>query len=1048
MRLVTSSARLWCRRGLFVIAATVLLFFSFPKSASAQTFPIIAKYIGATQLKLDWDSDHPLGCEDGVQCDPADPLSYVLDVNTLEQRDVLTFSDVGYNIAIINWSSPLEVGHTYRVQMHGPAGHYRISQDFVYTGSASTNAPDGAVAINQLNISNNTNPVLSLFVPALPPIDSNCSLNGAYDLSVDMYVNGALKQTISGNCAFGSTSPDSLSFYTNDLFGNGNYRFVVHSASTGNIWYSNESSYVAPIPPPPGPFAVSNVTLNHSTGHYSFDYSGYAGGNITGESVAVHADNENWGFNHQPATCTGGATGAGSCSGIFNYGGQGTFSCADTVYVQIYGYHSGGVVHGLPNPDASCAPSPPPPPTSSPVSIPGCTIAMSPAPSVNMPEFYTGTLSFTNDTDNQQVKDITVAVYQNSDISYLTNNGWSIVNTGQGGNYFKRLHTDTNPIAPHTTQDFALNFGTTGADLLTIQAGNTGPDSTQVCGLAGIQFSALNAAPSTHFTASNPTVNHTTGDFSFDYSGYTGGGILAVSLSNDVAATSYNWPAGQIGYGPLSCTNTHCSGSPTHSTGVISCSDSLIFGIFDGSHVYYSNGLTVSDIDPSCTVNQPPAVSFTTGATTINEGDAFTGSGSFTDPDSTTWAATVDYGDGSGAQLLPLSPEKTFTLNHVYVDNGSYVITVSITDNQGDVGISTGSGSSIVVNNPAPVVPPITPPSNVGQDSPAVINVTFSDYGNQSHTATVNWGDGSGNQSVPVSGNDFSSGHNYQSPGTYTVTVVVVDSQGATTTQTLTITVLNVVPVVGTVSFPSTVAVSNSVPLSATFTDQGVIDTHTATINWGDGHTTNGVVSESHGSGSVSGSHAYAAPGSYTVTVSVADNDGGVGQATASTVAINQISALSPAGVWIGLKNSDDVGTKFDVKVEAFKGNTLVASGELDSFAGGSSGFNNAHLATIPFNSFSSVDLPTGSVLSVTVSVRNACVGSGHNSGVARLWFDDSTANSGFGATIAGSSSTYYLRDASALATTVGSGPKKTIDVQAGAKCSSFKPFATWSATL
>jgi len=582
-------------------------------------------------------------------------------------------------------------------------------------------------------------------------------------------------------------------------------------------------------------------------------------------------------------------------------------------------------------------------PAASPVSIPGCTVKMSPAPQVNTPESYTGSLSISNDTDNQPLKDLTIAVYPDSNFSYLTNNGWSIVDTGQPGSYFKRLHTDTNPIAPHTTQDFALSYGTSGANQLTIQAGNTGPDSTQVCGLAGIQFTALNVGPAP---------------------------------------------------------------------------------------------------------NQAPAVSFTASATTVNEGDTFTANGSFSDPDSTSWIATVDYGDGSGTQQVILSPNKTFSLSHVYVDNGSYVITVSITDDGGQVGISTGSGGGVVVNNPAPVVPPITAPSNASQDSPTVIDVPFSDYGNQGHTATVNWGDGSGDQSVPVSGNDFSSGHSYQNPGTYTVTVTVTDSQGATTTQTLTITVLNVAPTVGTINFPSSVAVNSANPLSVNFTDPGTIDTHTAAINWGDGNTTTGVVTESHGSGSVSGNHTYTTPGSYTVTVTVTDNNNGAGSKTTSTTAVNQLSALNPAGVWIGLKNSDDVGTKFDLKVEAYSDNTLVASGELDSFAGGSSGFNNAHLATIPFNSFSPINLPSGSVVNFTVSVRNACVGSGHNSGTARLWYDDSAAASNFGATVAGSNANYYLRDAFALATTAGTGPKKTIDVQAGAKCSAFKPFGTWSKTL
>jgi len=167
------------------------------KSAlAAGTFPIVAKYIGATQLKLDWDGVNNAACEDGVECNPADPLSYVLDVSTGEQRDVLHFYDMGYNVGIIDWSIPLEVGHTYKVQMHGSGDYYRISQEFLYEPSTPTNVADGQALVQQLVVSSTTNPILSTFVPALPAIDNNCLLSGVYDLSVDVYVNGTLRQTI------------------------------------------------------------------------------------------------------------------------------------------------------------------------------------------------------------------------------------------------------------------------------------------------------------------------------------------------------------------------------------------------------------------------------------------------------------------------------------------------------------------------------------------------------------------------------------------------------------------------------------------------------------------------------------------------------------------------------------------------------------------------------------------------------------------------------------------------------------------------------------
>jgi len=70
------------------------------------------------------------------------------------------------------------------------------------------------------------------------------------------------------------------------------------------------------------------------------------------------------------------------------------------------------------------------------------------------------------------------------------------------------------------------------------------------------------------------------------------------------------------------------------------------------------------------------------------------------------------------------------------------------------------------------------------------------------------------------------------------------------------------------------------VTAAANFTDQNPQDTHTAVWTWGDGAMTAGVVTEQDGVGAISGQHAYATPGMYTLKVRVTDNQGGAGEAT------------------------------------------------------------------------------------------------------------------------------------------------------------------------
>lgn len=82
--------------------------------------------------------------------------------------------------------------------------------------------------------------------------------------------------------------------------------------------------------------------------------------------------------------------------------------------------------------------------------------------------------------------------------------------------------------------------------------------------------------------------------------------------------------------------------------------------------------------------------------------------------------------------------------------------------------------------------------------------------------------------------------------------------------------------------------------LSASLTDSGYIDTHEAEIDWGDGTVDSiPVTVQGSGWGGFFGSHIYAEPGQYDVTLRVADDDGG----TAET-RLDRFQIGEPVAVW------------------------------------------------------------------------------------------------------------------------------------------------------
>jgi hypothetical protein len=106
------------------------------------------------------------------------------------------------------------------------------------------------------------------------------------------------------------------------------------------------------------------------------------------------------------------------------------------------------------------------------------------------------------------------------------------------------------------------------------------------------------------------------------------------------------------------------------------------------------------------------------------------------------------------------------------------------------------------------------------------------------------------------------------------------------------------------------------------------------------------------------------------------------------------VAALGPATLWIGLKNSDDQGTQFDLRTELYSGTTLVAAGETRCITGVTRNPSLAKEITVPFESMATVSGPVSLKVLTRIGTNpdgSKCAGPGgshHNAVGLRLYFD------------------------------------------------------------
>jgi hypothetical protein len=150
-------------------------------------------------------------------------------------------------------------------------------------------------------------------------------------------------------------------------------------------------------------------------------------------------------------------------------------------------------------------------------------------------------------------------------------------------------------------------------------------------------------------------------------------------------------------------------------------------------------------------------------------------------------------------------------------------------------------------------------------------------------SASIAWGDGTATSQGTIGRGLVFGSHTYAEEGAYGMEVVVSDLDG-TVAIPAAATVADAPLTATPVSFTA-VKKTTSTRTVATFSDAnpgGTASEFTASIHWGDGKSSSGMVNAVAGGFSVTGSHRYELKGTYAVTVHIADEGGSTANAVST----------------------------------------------------------------------------------------------------------------------------------------------------------------------
>jgi hypothetical protein len=299
-------------------------------------------------------------------------------------------------------------------------------------------------------------------------------------------------------------------------------------------------------------------------------------------------------------------------------------------------------------------------------------------------------------------------------------------------------------------------------------------------------------------------------------------------------------------------------------------------------------------------INADPEITNVTNNGPITEGSSAFITVTATDPAGADDPLSYEF-DCDDDSAYEIGPQPADSASCAFADNGDFQVNVRVADDDG--GETTGA-TTVTVNNVAPTATFANTSGTVNEGE----SVTLA-FSNQSDPSAADIAAGffysydcTDDGTFELSDDPASSfACGYPDNGIFTARGHIKDKDGGFTDYTVEVTLNNVAPTVGEITAPlDPVQVNTEISTSADFTDPGVLDIHTAEWDWGDGDTSPGTVTETDGSGSVSGGYIYTTPGVYTVGLTVTDKDGDSGQSVYQYVVVyDPDGGFVTGGGWI-----------------------------------------------------------------------------------------------------------------------------------------------------